>query len=81
MKNTHINEAHSKVLSGWTYLWATYKENGGVPKDISDAISILQGALVDIKVFELDEEENELEQIRRRGYYFADESVGGHQWK
>lgn len=28
-----------------------------------------------------DEPEDELEQIRRRGCYFTDESVGGHQWR
>jgi hypothetical protein len=26
----------------WTYLWFAYKDNGSVPKDVSDAISLIQ---------------------------------------
>lgn len=75
----YINSAHSKVLSAWTYLWKTYKDNGGVPNDISDAISVLQRALVEIKIADMDEED-ETEQTRRLGY-LPDESEGGHRWK
>jgi len=30
------------ILRVWNYLWRTYKQNGSVPKNISDAIALIQ---------------------------------------
>jgi hypothetical protein len=39
-------QQNAKLLSVWNYLWRTYKDNGGVPREISNAISLIQERLV-----------------------------------
>jgi hypothetical protein len=33
---------NEQLMHVWQYLWDTYYENGGVPKHVSDAISLIQ---------------------------------------
>ena len=42
-------DKNKTLLSAWEYLWKTYKFNGGVPGDISNAITIIQGLIVGAK--------------------------------
>ena len=37
---------NAPLIRVWEYLWNTYRENGGVPRDISDAITIIQFRIV-----------------------------------
>ena len=34
------------LLRVWEYLWRTYYDNGSLPRDISDAISLIQSRIV-----------------------------------
>jgi hypothetical protein len=46
--NTHANENRA-IMRVWEYLWRTYYDNGSVPRDISDAISLIQSRIVGAK--------------------------------
>jgi len=39
-RNPYI--VNAELIRVWEYLWDTYRFNGGVPRNISDAISLIQ---------------------------------------
>jgi hypothetical protein len=40
---------NNAIIRVWIYLWRTYYDNGSVPRDISDAISLIQARIVGAK--------------------------------
>jgi len=46
MKRWPSTLANPELMRVWQYLWTTYKDNGSVPKHISDAISLIQERMV-----------------------------------
>jgi hypothetical protein len=39
-------ESWEKILRVWDYLWATYHQNGWVPRHVSDALDILREQMI-----------------------------------
>ena len=41
-----FQQENGPLVRVWSYLWRTYKENGSVPRHISQAITLIQERVV-----------------------------------
>jgi hypothetical protein len=46
----NANDPNRTLMRVWEYLWKTYYDNGSVPRDISDAITLIQARIVTVKL-------------------------------